>query len=107
MVTKDSHVNRLLPETRAVLNASGDERIEYLKADKWIPYPRANEVLAKMEELFNEPPRVRMPSMLIVGEPNNGKSSLVKKFERDHPTPSTLTSGVRTSAATSTTPSPG
>lgn len=85
MVTKDSHVNRLLPETRAVLNASGDERIEYLKADKWIPYPRANEVLAKMEELFNEPPRLRMPSMLIVGEPNNGKSSLVKKFERDHP----------------------
>lgn len=85
MTTEDSHLKRLLPETREALNGSDSERIEYLKTDKWIPYPRANEVLAKMEELFNEPVQLRTPNLLIVGEPNNGKSSLVKKFERDHP----------------------
>ena len=82
---KTSHIDRLLPEVREVLDKSDEERIEYLNIDKWIPYPQADRILAKMEELFNEPRQLRMPNLLVVGEPNCGKSSLAKKFERDHP----------------------
>ncbi|TSK09168.1 MAG: AAA family ATPase [Geobacter sp.] len=85
MTTEDTHISRLLPETREVLNANAAERIEYLKTDKWIPYPRANQILGKLEDLFNEPVQLRVSSLLIVGDSNNGKSSVVKKFERDHP----------------------
>lgn len=85
MTAEDAHIGRLLPETREMLNGTIEERIEYLKTDKWIPYPAANKILAKMEELFSAPPRERMPCVLVVGDSNNGKSSLVKKFERDHP----------------------
>ncbi len=85
MKIDDQHIEGLLPETREVVLKGDAERIGYLKTEKWIPYTRASQILAKLEDLFNEPVKPRMPSLLIVGESNNGKTSLVKKFERAHP----------------------
>ncbi|RII26341.1 MAG: hypothetical protein CXR31_11665 [Geobacter sp.] len=79
------HMDLLLPETKEMLDSNGDDRIEYLRTDKWIPYPRANQILKKIEELLKEPTKTRMSNLLIVGESNNGKTSLVKKFWRSHP----------------------
>lgn len=81
----EQHLKKLLPETREVIFKSQEERIEYLKTEKWIPYPKANKILEKLEELRVEPKRSRMPSLLLVGESHNGKTSLVKKFWRDNP----------------------
>lgn len=85
MTIDEQHAERLLPDAKAVLTGNDAERIEYLKTEKWIPYPRATQILNKLEELLNEPVRSRMPSLLIIGESNNGKTSLVKRFMRDHP----------------------
>jgi type II secretory pathway predicted ATPase ExeA len=55
-----------------------------MKTDKFITYPKAEKILLKMADLLNEPKKSRMPSLLVIGDSHNGKTSLVKKFERLH-----------------------
>ena len=62
-----------------------EERIQRVRQAKWIGYTRAKELLDKMEDLLNHPRVQRMPNLLIVGETNDGKSVLVKRFQHLHP----------------------
>jgi GTPase SAR1 family protein len=48
-------------------------------------YPRARKALQELERLLASPKRTRMPSLLIHGESNIGKSMIIQKFLRDHP----------------------
>ncbi|MGE4503510.1 MAG: TniB family NTP-binding protein [Thiomicrospira sp.] len=68
-----------------LLGAPLADRIEYVNHDKWIGYPRANEVLSLMEDLMNYPKVERMPSLLIVGNTNNGKTQILKRFCTRYP----------------------
>lgn len=68
-----------------MLGASDDERIAFIHAPRWIPYPRANRILALMEDLLVRPRSDRMPNLLIIGETNNGKTALLKRFCKAHP----------------------
>jgi hypothetical protein len=61
------------------------ERLQYVRADRWIGYTRATEALERLETLFSSPARQRMPNLLIIGPTNNGKSMLIEKFRRTHP----------------------
>jgi DNA polymerase III delta prime subunit len=56
-----------------------------VKKPFWLPYPRATEILAAMDELINWPKRSRMPNLLIVGPTNNGKTTIIEEFMRRHP----------------------
>jgi GTPase Era involved in 16S rRNA processing len=76
---------KLTPETLAVLEKSAEERIQYVQSDKWVAYDFAKVLLLKMERLLNAPARTRVKSMLVVGKPNSGKTTLKKKFLRSHP----------------------
>ncbi|MDD3596022.1 TniB family NTP-binding protein [Sulfuricurvum sp.] len=82
MKIDSAHLERLHPNTREMLMSADEDRIAYLNADKWIPYPVAEQVLAKMDRLIKLPKKLRMPGMLIVGEANSGKSSIVGEFCR-------------------------
>lgn len=55
-----------------------------LWADRWISYPRAHQILCRIEELHGLPSRVRMQNMLIHGVSGAGKSMIIEKFRRDH-----------------------
>ncbi|WSY62714.1 TniB family NTP-binding protein [Nocardia sp. NBC_00881] len=61
------------------------ERIQYVRADRWIGYTRATQALARLEELLSTPGKQRMPNLLLIGATNNGKSMIIEKFRRDHP----------------------
>ncbi|TJZ77696.1 transposase [Chitiniphilus eburneus] len=52
---------------------------------RWIGYPRAHEILSKLEDLVRHPRQTRMPSMLLLGNTNNGKTRLIERFIRQHP----------------------
>lgn len=82
MTEKFSH---LFPSSRAIAALSADERIRRIRADRWINYPRAEQALAKLEALLTFPQRARMPNLLIVGASGMGKTMIVEKFARDHP----------------------
>lgn len=63
-----------------VLNSSLEEKIIHLRKQKWIPYPLAEKIMDKLDDLKDYPTVDRMPNLLIVGETNNGKSALINRF---------------------------
>lgn len=75
----------LTPETRTLAQHDDEQRIAYLAEDRWIDYPRAREALQELERLLRSPERTRMPGLLIHGESNIGKSMIIQKFLRTHP----------------------
>lgn len=84
-MTNEDHVAKLFPEARAMLERSPEEKIRFVREDRWLPYPAADRLLDKLESLFNMPEKVRAPSMLIVGDSHCGKSFLVRRFQDRHP----------------------
>lgn len=68
------------PDFRHVMGMSDRDRIAFLDEPRWIAYPVANRVLDTLRGLMEKPTRPRMPSLLIVGEPNNGKTTVVRRF---------------------------
>jgi len=70
----------LIPQLHVVVQLSTEERLAALDVPRWIGYPRAKELLDEMQALLNKPQRPRMPNLLIVGESNNGKTTIVERF---------------------------
>ena len=75
--------NYLFPSLQTLLHKSDKARIRHIKKDHWIGYPRAHQVLEKLNYLFQHPKRTRMPNLLIVSPTNNGKTMIIYKFFRD------------------------
>jgi hypothetical protein len=77
-----SHLN---DSALSALELGEDKRIEWIRRPRWIGYTRANQVIAKLEELLTYPQRHRMPNLLLVGDTNNGKTMNVERFVKKHP----------------------
>lgn len=77
-----SHLNDSAIET---LTLSDAERIHKIRSERWIGYPKAKQILAKLEDLLIYPRTHRMPNLLIVGDTNNGKTMLAQRFMNLHP----------------------
>ncbi len=65
---------------RHVLALSDRERMEFLDKPRWIGYQGAQQILSTLEELLLKPARPRMLNLLLVGDPNNGKTTIVRRF---------------------------
>ena len=85
-------LDHLLPTVRYTALLPANERIQRVRAERWIGYPKAHDALAKLEQLFTHPTRQRMPNVLLVGPTNNGKTMIIEKFRRLHPSVSTADS---------------
>ena len=77
-----SHLN---DSTLKLLELSDPERIERIRAPRWIGYPQAKAILAKLDDLLTYPKSHRMPNLLVVGDTNNGKTMLLQRFCSLHP----------------------
>ncbi len=85
MVAEASALDHLLPAVRPTALLPAAERMQRVRAERWIGYPRAHEALAKLEQLFTHPRRQRMPNLLLLGPTNNGKTMIIEKFRRLYP----------------------
>ncbi|WP_297834160.1 TniB family NTP-binding protein [Pseudomonas sp.] len=74
----------VFPEIADLVTADVETRVRAIHEERWVTYPRAKEVLSKLERLFDYPPRSRMPCLLIVGRPGMGKTMLLERFCRQH-----------------------
>ncbi len=77
-----SHLNASAVEA---LGLSDVDRVHRIRSERWIGYPKAKQVLAKLEDLLIYPRTHRMPNLLIVGDTNNGKTMLAQRFKSLHP----------------------
>lgn len=84
MKIDETHYNNLLPNVREQLELSEEERIYHIQEEKWLGYPLAKDVLSKLENLLNYPRKSRMPGLLVIGETNNGKTSILKRFASNY-----------------------
>ena len=64
---------------------SNEIRISKIRGSKWIGYSTADKILEKLEDLMDHPRVHRMPALLIYGETNNGKTTIVNELLRRHP----------------------
>lgn len=69
----------------ALINESDAARIKAIQSGTWLGYPRAKEILARLEELLEYPRITRMPNMLLVAPSFNGKTSILERFIETHP----------------------
>jgi hypothetical protein len=70
---------------KVLIHATDAERIRAIRSGTWLGYPRAKEILARMEDLLDYPRITRMPNMLLVAPSFNGKTSILERFKELHP----------------------
>jgi len=75
-----SSAEHIHPDFRHVFSLFDRERINFMDQPRWISYGVATKTFDHLQGLLNKPARPRMPSTLIVGEPNNGKTTIVQRF---------------------------
>ena len=80
-MTEYAHLH---PDFRHVMALSDQERIAFIHQPRWIGYPAANQILATLNELIEQPQKPRMINLLLVGEPNNGKTTIVRHFHEQY-----------------------
>lgn len=75
----------LAPEAHAALAQGKEARLAFIKLRHWFDYPRATQILERLDELVTHPDVSRMPCLMVVGSSNNGKTSIAKVFVAKYP----------------------
>lgn len=70
--------------SRAVALLSAEERIAWIRHERWIEYSRGARALDRLSDLLAHPPRDRMPCLLLHGTTGMGKTRILQKFLRSH-----------------------
>src|SRR5271157_3541383 len=63
-----------------MLGKSDTERLNFILQDRWIDYPRGQEIMEEMNYLLRQPVRTRMEGMHLTGPTKSGKTALVNAF---------------------------
>ena len=77
-----SHIKE---DCQLYMSLSNLERINSLYEFFWINYPKTKEIINLLTNLMNRPKKPRMQNLLIIGESNIGKTSIITQFSLAHP----------------------
>jgi hypothetical protein len=79
-VVLSDNLSHLLDTYSARALLPDEERIEWIKQDRWIHYSRAERVLDRLTALLHYPPRDRMPCVLLFGSTGMGRLLWFRSF---------------------------
>ena len=68
-----------------LLDGNDTRRITAIREERWINYPRASRCLELLDSLLVRPRTTRMPSIAIYADSGMGKTMLMERFKRAHP----------------------
>ena len=75
------HLEEHVIETLAL---NDQDRISALYADRWIGYKKAVTVLNMLTDILNRPRKLRPECLLIVGDSNMGKTTIIHEFAKKY-----------------------
>ena len=67
-------LSHLHPAAQPVARLPAAERVQRIRADRWIGYPKAVEAVERLETMLGWPAKQRMPNLLLVGPPRPDSS---------------------------------
>lgn len=82
MTEQYTHLHESVHE---VILQGKQERIDFMNHPLWINHNRSTQVIQVLNQLLRSPKKPRMRNLLMIGEPNIGKTSLVKYYSSLHP----------------------
>ena len=65
---------------RHIAHLPDKQRIEFIYSPRWVGYSTANEIIDVMQGLMNHVKQHRMPNLLLIGDSNNGKTTIINRF---------------------------
>lgn len=74
----------IAPAFRSVMSMPDEARLRFIDEPRWIGYQGASHVIAHLLAMMSLPKRPRMPNLLLVGEPHNGKTHILDHFKKLH-----------------------
>ena len=74
----------LADDVLEVMSLSDSDRINILFSDRWIGYKKAVTILDTLTDLLNRPRKLRPECLLIVGDSNMGKTTIIHEFTKQH-----------------------
>lgn len=75
-----NHFSHIHPDFLHIMNLSAKERLAFLDEPRWVGYGAAQLIMDSLYSLMDKPKRPRMPNLLIVGDSNNGKTTVIRRF---------------------------
>ena len=77
--------SHLHPRTLQLLAENAEKKTLWMKEPKWTSYEYADRLLREISLTVKQPPCHRMPSMLLIGKSNNGKTMILERALKAHP----------------------
>jgi len=81
MSSQYSHLNN---NFQHLLNLNKEDRIKSLYNPIWINYPRTTQIIQLLKQMMERPKKPRMQNLLIIGDSNMGKTSIIVEFCKLH-----------------------
>ncbi|WP_160012627.1 TniB family NTP-binding protein [Rhizobium sp. 18055] len=81
----NTEISHLTVTAAALLGEADNQRIRAIRSRRWLVYPRAKQVLDRLNLLVDHPRGTRMPSLAIYGDSGMGKTMIMKRFRDQHP----------------------
>nr|WP_234710219.1 TniB family NTP-binding protein [Sinorhizobium medicae] len=81
----NTEISHLTANAAALLGEADKQRIRAIRSRRWLVYPRAKQVLDRLNLLVDHPRGTRMPSIAIYGDSGMGKTMIMKRFRDQHP----------------------
>lgn len=79
-----SNYIHLNDECKRIVELNKDERVRFLYEEVVIEYPKVKKIHQFLDQLLDRPKKARMQNLLLMGQSNIGKTSIVRSFESKH-----------------------